>query len=228
MSSSEDPPRQIVVSTNDPTENEENISAVLTESVLVPDSISRKIPTKDSATAVSKLSLYYPVSDLQDYIDNRYTASLSEDGRKIIVQLPMCPNYMKTDMGRICKIFHPEAQESEMLAHGTVAGSASSLSTRTIEITINDDSQTFNNDYFNDGMNGLELFVDSKPLPIDFSWNNRSIFQSACLASFSVAIDGTERQVRLEGKRCDGPSLHDRAVDGYFGRSSNGKDHQPY
>jgi hypothetical protein len=217
-------PRQIVLSTNDPTENEENICAVLTESVLIADPTTKRIPTTESATAVSKVSFYLPVLDLQDYIDRRYTASISDDGSKIILRVPSCPNYMKNAMGRVCRIFHQEVQEAEMIAHGTVAATAFSRLTRAIEITL-DGGETFNNYYFNDGMPGDELFIDSKPLPIDSkSKCGRTMSNLLCLASFSVAINGTEKQVRLEAKRYDGPSLHDRAVDGYFTQnSSNGK-----
>jgi len=223
----EKPPRQIVLSTNDPTENEENICAVLTEGVLVADATTKQIPKSDSATAVSKVSFYFPVLDYQDYIDRRYTAYISDDGGKIVLRLPTCPNYMKNSMGHVCKIFHQEVQESEMIAHGTVAGTASSRLTKVIEITL-DGGETFNNYYFNDGMPGFELFIDSKPLPIySKDQNGNSMAHELSLASFSVAIDGTEKQVRLEAKRQNGPSPHDRAVNEYLRqRSSNGKDYE--
>jgi hypothetical protein len=173
---------------------------VLSESVILPQSGTTEIPTRGTIWTVSKLTIYFNVTDVQDFQDKKITASIESDGS--CIYLNCVARIFHNNMSAFLTQVNPLAQQAEILAHGAVASKMKKQKSRQMkELCLKFPyGMTVNNSCFNgeaEEKHNLEVTIDVRKCPSVATRNGHRIEQKYYFGHLSVVVDDTLQSMEL-------------------------------
>jgi hypothetical protein len=175
---------------------------VISSGVMLPQKGEKKVPTSGIVWTVDKLTVYFNVADLQDFIDKKITAFIEPDGDYIILNDVVFPRIFHNQLNDFLLAVRPDVQEAEIKAHGYVASNmkkSPALQMKQFRMKL-PDGMTVNNSYFNEEFEekqSLELKIwvcKSKSVAEKkVSGTTKYIKQANYIGYFSVAVDDTKQ-----------------------------------
>jgi hypothetical protein len=195
---------------------------VLSSGVMLPQKGTTEIPTSGRVYTVDKLTVYFNVADLQDFIDKKITAFIEPEGDCIIFNDVVFPRIFHNKLNDFLLAVRPGVQEAEIKAHGYVASDMKktpALQMKQFRLKL-PAGMTVNNGHFNEEFEEqsleLKIWVRKSQSVAEKKVNGatKCIKQTNFFGYFSVAVDGTKHSMELfEDKK---QSQHDDACDLLF------------
>jgi hypothetical protein len=208
------------------------VMPVLCRGVMLPQKGDTTLPTSGKVSTVDKIIIYFNVVDVQDFIDQKITAQIDENGGSITFNGRLCvPRIFHNNLHTFLSKMNPDAQEAEIKAHGYAAhqlNKCPELQVNKFRLKLPGD-MTVNNDFFNQGHEGkedLQLKICVRKCGSTVTGvGKKKIEQVFNVGFFSVAVDNTEQHMDLVDDVA-GRTQHDIDMEELF--ASEGEEDDEY
>ena len=212
------PKQDIKLNLEEPWLTPESFLPVVTHNVL--------IKTKSGGhKTTSKVAFYFPIADINDYLNKKFTVELNENGQVIIFKGPHAATYMWAQAAHLLvRCAGDDATEAEMISHLQLAHQLEDGERKKIYKELHlclPEDYSVNNNLFNDGARGLEVILDIEQITTKVMVNGETLAEQIhAFGKFAVSVDGSERDLGM-GKKNEGNSEQAK-VRNMLGKSKKG------